>query len=392
MYIKRDITDSVLAGAKDSPVVSVIGPRQSGKSTLCRHIFPKHNYVDMQEPDVLQFALSDPKGFLRANTNEHGIIIDEAQYAPILFDQIKVEVDKDRHKMGKYILSGSQNFLLIEKITESLAGRVYIYKLLPLSIKELKDNNFLLDSSESQIVKGFYPNLYTYAQLVEKFYESYFYTYVERDIRSLRNIENLSTFKKFIQLCIARIGQPLNISSLASEAGITTVTAKAWLSILEASFILFLMPSFHNNLSKRAVKSPKIYFYDVGLAANIAGLSLEFLKTRREILGQFFENMIIVDLIKECNNRDIQNQFSFFRDTNLKEVDLIIETPGVKTLVEIKASMTIQSQFFDNLNWLKEELKLENNGALIYAGDQSQKRTHNSVFSWNNCYKVIDLI
>lgn len=389
MYIKRDISKAVLDGSKESPVISIVGPRQSGKSTLCKELFPKHNYVDMQDSNNLNFALSDPKGFLQDKINEHGIIIDEVQYAPNLFSQIKVEVDKNRSLMGKYILSGSQNFLLHEKISESLAGRVYIYKLLPLSIKELKDNNLILDSIEKQITKGFYPELYSNKSMVSKFYESYFSTYVERDVRSLRNIENLIVFQRFIQLCIARIGQPLNLASLASDASISVITAKAWLSILESSFILFLLPSYHNNLSKRVIKSPKIYFYDTGLATNIAGITSEMLKDRRDLLGQLFENMVIVDLIKQCLNNGTQHNFYFFRDTNLREVDIIIDLPNRRIPIEIKASMTIQSSFFETLNWLHKELHIKEKSILVYTGKEEQKRTNVDILNWNNAYKII---
>lgn len=387
MYIKRDIASHIISGAKESPAISIIGPRQSGKSTLCKQIFPDHSYVDMQDLDNLQFALSDPKGFLQANTNNYGIVIDEAQYAPLLFQQIKVEIDKDRDKMGRYILSGSQNFLLSEKITESLAGRVYIYKLLPLSIHEISQVGLLEESFDKQIVKGFYPDLYKDHKSLDMFYESYFYTYVERDLRAMRNIENLSTFKRFLQLCIARIGQPLNITSLANESGISVLTARAWLSLLEASFILFLLPSYHNNLSKRVVKSPKLYFYDTGLATHIIGAGDNF-KENRPLLGQLFENMVIVDLLKHSINSGLHSQFYFFRDVNLKEVDLMLDLKGTMLPVEIKSSKTIQSSFFDTLNWVSAELKLKNPGTLIYGGDKAERRSYAQVYSWRDGYKL----
>ncbi len=388
MYIKRSISELILAGAHDSPVISIIGPRQSGKSTLSKQLFPHHAYVDMQEPSILEFALNDPKGFLKTYSNEHGIIIDEAQYAPILFDQIKVEVDRNREKMGRYILTGSQHFLLSEKITESLAGRVYLYKLLPLSFKELTNINCVEPTSEQQIIKGFYPNLYNNQKLVYTFYESYFYTYVERDVRSLRNIGNIGLFKKFIQLCIARIGQPLKITSLANETGISMVTVRTWLSLLEASFIIYLLPSFHTNLSKRVVKSPKLYFYDTGLAAAIAGITIEMLKERRDLVRSLFENMIVTDIMKECINRGLHHQLFFFRDNNLKEIDLIIEASGIQIPVEIKSSMTLKSNFFDSINWLTKELSLKNKNVLIYGGDHVQDRTTTTVLPWNKAYEV----
>ncbi|HJM68381.1 MAG TPA: ATP-binding protein [Candidatus Babeliales bacterium] len=389
MYIKRDITKEVLEGSKDSPVIAIVGPRQSGKSTLCKEIFPKHAYVDMQDADTLDFALSDPKGFLQKRCNKYGIVIDEAQYAPKLFDQIKVEVDKDRSNMGRYILSGSQNFLLNEKITESLAGRVYIYTLLPFSIKELVDNDLLKHEYEEQILRGFYPGLYGTQTNVEKFYESYLFTYVERDLRQLRNIDNLALFNKFLKLCTTRIGQPLNMSSLAVETGISVQTVQAWLSILQASFIIFLLQPYHSNFSKRIVKSPKLYFYDVGLAAHIGKLSVEKLIEKQPVLGQFFENMIVVDLIKECINKGISYRPYFFRDVNQREVDLLIETRQKTYLIEIKLAAATSKKFFTTLNWLQEEFGIKDKTTLIYTGDQSQPRAKTTVLPWYEDYKTI---
>ena len=257
MYIKRDLTGPIKSGAKQVPVIAIIGPRQSGKSTLAKKIFPNHIYLDMQDAELLEFAKEDPKGFLNNYKNEHGIILDEAQYAPKLFPQIKVEADKNPQP-GYYILSGSQNFLLHEKISESLAGRVYFYKLLPFSIKELKSGDLLLDSIDKQIFKGFYPRVYQSNVDFYDYYQNYIATYVERDIRTIKNIDNILAFKKFMQLCAVRIGTTLNFVDLATHCGVSIGTVKSWLGLLETSFILFLLPPYHSNLGKRITKSPKI--------------------------------------------------------------------------------------------------------------------------------------
>jgi predicted AAA+ superfamily ATPase len=383
MYIKRDITEQIRAGAKQIPVIAIIGPRQSGKSTLAREMFPQHTYLDMQDAEIFEFANNDPKGFLHAYKNSHGIIIDEAQYAPKLFAQIKVEADKNPQS-GYYILSGSQNFLLHEKITESLAGRVYFYTLLPLSIHELKAAQLLELQVADQIIKGFYPRVYQAPVDSRLYYENYIATYVERDIRSIRNIDNILTFKKFMQLCALRVGSTLNLTDIASNCGISVSTAKSWLSLLETSFILFLLPSYHDNLGKRITKSPKLYFYDVGLVAALAQVDQDTLVKKRDIYGGFFENMVIVDIIKNFNTQGLRPTLTFFRDSNQREIDLIIEVGGKTIPIEIKASETINNSFFDTASWFKEQIKSDQAPVLIYGGGPSQVRTQGNAVSWTN--------
>lgn len=383
MYIKRTITDAVLSGARQVPVIAIIGPRQSGKSTLAKHIFKKHVYIDMQDNEIYTFANDDPKGFLDTYKNEHGIIIDEAQYAPKLFAQIKVEADRDP-RPGYYVLSGSQNFLLHEKISESLAGRVYFYTLLPFSIKELKSEGLLLQTTSQQIMKGFYPRVYQPEVDAIEYYQNYIATYIERDIRTIRNIDDILVFKKFMQLCAIRVGTPLNTTDVAMHCGISATTAKSWLALLEISFILFRLPSYHNNLGKRITKSPKLYFYDVGLAAALMGLNPDIIIKSRDVYGALFENMIIVDIIKNYNSESLKPVFSYFRDSNQKEVDLIIEQHGALTPIEIKASQTMDNRYFDNAIWFNNEIKNEKKPVIIYGGDQLQKRSRGIVVPWSN--------
>lgn len=389
MFIKRDLSKVIRLGVKQSPIVAIIGPRQSGKSTLIKKMFPDYVYLDMQDAELFDFANKDPKGFLNSYKNNTGVIIDEAQYAPNLFPQLKVEVDKDQ-KVGYYILSGSQNFLLHEKISESLAGRVYFYNLLPFSIKELKKSNLLSDSIEGQIVKGFYPKIYQPNINPRTYYENYLLTYVERDIRSIKNIDNILIFKKFMQLCALRIGTPLNYTDLASNCGISVNTAKSWLALLETSFVLFLLPPYHNNLGKRITKSPKLYFYDVGLAAMLMGLDLDAVLKKREICGALFENMVIVDIKKNLNVHGDHYISTFFRENDKNEIDFVLERGGKVTPIEIKSSQTMKDNFFDTIFWFNEKIKNEQRGIVVYGGDSNQKRTKGRVISWKNLESIVD--
>ncbi len=388
MFVSRDLEERIRAGAQQMPVLAIVGPRQSGKSTLVKRMFKNHHYVDLQDAEMADFANRDPKGFLKSFKNEYGIILDEAQYAPALFAQIKVAADKDPH-LGYYILSGSQNFLLYEKITESLAGRVYFYTLLPFSIKELKSAHLLEDTIEQQMEKGFYPRAYQPAIKATDYYANYIVTYVERDIRTIRNIENILLFKKFMQLCALRLGSTINFTALATDCGISVITAKNWLSLLETSFIIFLLPSYHNNLGKRITKSPKLYFYDVGLATALMGIDTHTLIQQRGLYGALFENMVIVDIIKHINAQAVRSsRLTFFRDTMQREVDLIIERGGITIPIEIKASQTMNSAFFDTLNWFKGQVSSAGESVVVYAGDMTQTRSQGLVVPWFDLDKI----
>jgi hypothetical protein len=342
----------------------------------------------MQDAELFDFATSDPKGFLNAYKNEHGIILDEVQYVPHLFPQIKVEADKNPQR-GYFILSGSQNFLLHEKINESLAGRVYFYHLLPLSIGELAHADLLLKHSESQIFKGFYPRVYQPQVNAHEYYENYISTYVERDIRTIRNIDNILIFKKFMQLCALRMGSTLNITDIAGKCGISDSTARSWLALLETSFILFLLPSYHDNLGKRITKSPKLFFYDVGLAAALMGFSKEMIIKDRIIYGALFENMVIVDLMKNFNALGLRPNLSFLRDTNQNEIDLIIELAGKTIPLEIKASQTMSSSFFETLTWFQEQTNNKEDAVVVYGGNENQTRTKGKVVAWDKLDKLV---
>lgn len=387
MFIKRDIESSIKSGAKQVPVIAIIGPRQSGKSTLAKEIFKNHIYLDMQDAELFEFANTDPKGFLNSYKNEHGILIDEAQYAPKLFGQIKVEADKNPQP-GYFVLSGSQNFLLHEKISESLAGRVYFYTLLPLSIKELKNAHLLLENPEDQIFKGFYPRVYQPQMNAQEYYENYILTYVERDIRTIKNIDNILIFQKFMQLCALRVGTMLNFTDLAANCGISVATAKSWLALLETSFILFQLPPYHENLGKRITKSPKLYFYDVGLATALMSIDKDVIVKKRDVYGALFENMVIVDIIKNFNAQNVRPTLTFFRDSNQNEIDLIIEIGGKIIPVEIKANETMSSKFFSTLQWFQQQINNDQEPIVVYSGQQAQTRAKGIVIPWDQLDKV----
>lgn len=389
MFVPRKISAQIESGARQIPVIAVIGPRQSGKSTLIRTLFKNHVYLDMQDSDIFEFAKTDPKGFLNAHKSEYGIIIDEAQYAPSLFHQIKVEADKNPQP-GYFVLSGSQNFLLYEKIGESLAGRVYFYTLLPFSINELNSSNLLDPNPREQIFKGFYPRTYQPNVKSQDYYENYVLTYVERDIRTIKNIDNIIAFKKFMQLCALRIGSTINFSDLATACGIAVNTAKSWLSLLEISFVLFQLPSYHENLGKRVTKSPKLYFYDVGLAMTLMGISKETMMKKQELFGALFENMVIIDIIKNFHAQGIRPSLTFFRDSNKNEIDLIIEYEGKTIPVEIKSTETIKSSFFETAAWFAKEAKTDQQPLIVYGGNKNQSRSQGKVVSWQQLDRILD--
>ena len=297
--IKRNIKNLIVKSCKEYPVISIIGPRQSGKTTLVQNMFPKKPYVNLEDIENREFALNDPKGFL-AQYNE-GAIIDEAQKVPELFSYIQTIVDKKR-KNGMYILTGSQNFLLMEKVSQTLAGRTAIFKLLPLTLSEIsKQKGFLNKSIEDILHKGLYPKLFIQKMNINFYYSNYIQTYIERDVRQIKNIGSLSKFQKFLKLCAGRTGQLLNITSLANDCGITFHTANDWLSVLETSFIIFLLKPYYKNYNKRMIKMPKIYFYDTGLLCALLNITDAKQLNDHYLKGGIFESFVISEFIKDVS-------------------------------------------------------------------------------------------
>ena len=380
--IPRNITPYIERLTAKFPVLAITGPRQSGKTTLLKHLFKEYQYVSLENPESRAFAQEDPKGFLE--TYPEKVIFDEVQRVPDLFSYLQGVVDEANIE-GQFILSGSQNFLLLEKITQSLAGRVALFKLLPFSFEELKKENLLAQDWSVAAYKGLYPRIYDKDISPTDFYPNYIETYVERDVRNLINIKDLTLFRNFVKLCAGRIGQLLNVSSLANDCGISQPTAQAWLSILESSYIIFTLPPYYKNFNKRVIKSPKLYFYDTGLAASQLGITTAGQIDTHYLKGGLFENMIMAELLKQNFNQGIQADFYFWRDSNGNELDCLVERAGQLEIIEMKAGKTINTDYFKGLNYFKEVAgELISQSYLVYGGDQNQKRTEGLVRSWDN--------
>jgi predicted AAA+ superfamily ATPase len=384
--VARQLTEPIRALMSKYSVISVTGPRQSGKTTLLRGMFPDYRYVNFEDPDTRLFFEEDPRGFLREYNSY--IIFDEAQRVPTLFSYLQVKVDEDKI-MGQFILSGSQNFLLLEKITQSLAGRVAIFRLLPFSHAELETHLPSLKPTEVEaaIWRGGYPVLYDREVAPSAYFQSYLETYVERDVRSVLNIKDLNAFQTFLRLCAGRVGQPVNIQSLATEAGISAATVKNWLSILEASYIIFQLPPFFENFNKRLTKSSKIYFYDTGLLCFLLGISEPAQIGQHYSRGSLFENMVIIELMKNRFNRNVRPDFYFWKDSNQVEVDLV-SLEGLETqLFEMKYSFTPKSEFFKGIQSFRNnapEHRKSGKNVIVYAADEGQQRSIAAIESWRN--------
>jgi uncharacterized protein len=390
MMFLRELTSTVQRFAK-FPVVAILGPRQSGKTTLAQQVFPNHKFLSLDRDVTRAFALEDPEGFLLSNENEHGIILDEFQYVPKLTTYIKLEADKKK-RPGYFILTGSQNFLVHHAITESLAGRVGILNLLPLSNKELIENNLMPHSLDEVMFTGGYPRIYAEHFQPTDFYPSYILSYIQRDVGQLINAQNMSTFRRFVQLCAGRIGQLCNVNALAAETGISAPTAKEWLSILEASYIVFLLEPHANNFNKRLVKSPKLYFFDVGLACSLLRIDSPQVLNVSPFRGALFECMIMADLYKQYCNKGLRPAAYFWRDAGqAHEVDGILDHGIVLYPFEIKSGTEIASDSFKGLDYWNELSKNDpKNSYLIYAGEERQIRKKGNVIGWKDASHLVE--
>ncbi len=378
--INRSITEKLRYFSTKYPVVTITGPRQSGKSTLIKNTFPDYNYITLEDPDILLMIKDDPRLFLKNFPDT--TIIDEAQRFPEIFSYLQGHIDKSS-KNGMYILSGSHNFLLMEGISQTLAGRTAILKLLPLSYRELELNDIAINDIDTLIYSGLYPRIFDQSLQPEEFYPFYIQTYIERDVRMLKNISDLNLFVRFIKLCAGRIGQLLNLSAISNECGISQPTAKSWLSTLEASYIIYLLKPHHKNFNKRLVKTPKLYFYDTGLACSLLGLrSPEQLRTHY-LRGELFENYIITECLKSWFNDVKEPDFYFWRDNTGNEVDLLIEDASSLKAIEIKSGATFREDFFKGVSYWK---KLSNNkdNSVVYGGNLSMTTKYGKLVSWKD--------
>lgn len=364
--------------ATQYPVVTLTGPRQSGKTTLTRALFPDKPYVNLERPDVRRYAAEDPLAFLRRYAN--GAVIDEVQNVPELLSYIQVEVD-ERPAPGRFILTGSRMLELAHGVSQSLAGRTALLKLLPLSLAELAADR-VLPGADTLIQIGFLPRIHDQNLDPSQALADYFETYVQRDLRELIAVRDLRQFERFVRLCATRTGQLLNQHSLAADAGVSPKTAAAWLSVLEASFIVFLLPPFHANIGKRLVKSPKLYFYDVGLAAFLLGIEAPVHVAGHPLRGALFETLVVAEVLKWRFNRGQGNNLNFYRDSNGNEVDLVWQQDNAWRALEIKAGQTLYPEAFKSLSAFAQ-LQPDTRLGLVYGGDEAQRRGAGDALPWN---------
>lgn len=360
--------------------MAVIGPRQSGKTTLVRAVFSVKPYVSLENPDNRNYALQDPRGFL--GNYPDGAILDEVQRTPDLFSYLQGILD-EKNEPGQFILTGSNNFLLQQNITQSLAGRIAYLELLPFSLVELPHDNILAsDHLDELMLRGFYPPLHVSNILPEDWYANYLRTYIERDVRQIKNVTDLIIFERFMRLLAGRTGQEINFTALAVEAGTDVKTVQSWVGILESSFIIYLLRPLYKNYNKTLTKRPKVYFHDTGLACSLMGITTARQLNIHPLRGSIFDTFIVSELVKKRTNAGKRINLFYWRDKTGYEIDVIIDNALSLLPVEIKSGKTITSEFFRNmLYWLK--LSGEKSGYVLYAGDQEQKRSNGiTVAGW----------
>ena len=382
MRIQRQLGPQLQKLARVYPILSVSGPRQSGKTTLVRGVFPDYAYVNLERLDDRAAAEEDPRRFLERH-GDRGVIIDEAQKVPALFSYLQALAD-ERGAMGEFVLTGSQNFLLLEQVSQSLAGRVAPLTLLPFSRQELAAAA-PASSLEETLFKGGYPVLYDRAVNPPDYYPAYIQTYVERDVRSLRNIGDLSGFQRFLRVCAGRAGQRVDLSGMGNDLGINYKTVSAWISVLEASYIAFLLYPHHENFAKRLIKSPKLYFHDTGLLCSLLGLESAGQVATHYLRGPIFENWVIAETIKQHVHAGRRPDLYFWRDNTGNEVDLLYERGGRRQVVEIKAGATLGTDQFKGLRYYRKlaaALPMEQDYYLVYGGEGRQDRAHGMVLGW----------
>jgi len=397
MY-KRTLEKELKRVARQYPVVTLTGPRQSGKTTLVRTSFRKHEYTSLEEPDVREFALEDPRGFL--NQFSGPVVLDEVQRAPDLFSYIQTTVD-EKDSPGQFILSGSQNFLLLESISQSLAGRTAVLHLLPFSLGEIeRRKSFPLakigrelpkDSGAPQrevmetLFRGFYPRIHDKDLDPGRWYADYYRTYIERDVREVVNVGDLESFSRFVRLCAGLSGQLLNLTSLANDCGISHTTARRWLSILDASFLVTLLRPHYRNFGKRLIKSPKLHFLDTGLLCYLLRIrspdDLRFHASR----GAVFESYVLSELYKNFVNQGVEADLYFWRDATGHEIDILMEINNELVPIEVKSGQTITGDYFKCIElWRKLADDAEHPAALVYTGDKTFRRKKVTVYRWSS--------
>jgi len=379
MKITRSIKNKVLEYTKYYPVITITGPRQSGKTTLCKMLFPNKPYVSLENLSMRKFAINDPEGFLEKYSN--GAILDEIQRAPDLMSYIQTIVD-EKDKTGMFILTGSQQFELMQNISQSLAGRTAIVRLLPFSFDEAYQNkkNVTLDKA---IFTGFFPRIFDKKIPPLEAMSTYVSTYIERDLKLLINIKDLSSFEVFLKLCAGRTGQVINMSSLANDCGVSHNTIKSWISILETSFLIKLTRPYYKNFNKRLVKAPKLYFLDTALVCFLLGIQNPEQLETHPLKGAIFETYVLIELLKSRFNKGLPDNIYYFRDNIGNEVDFILDNGQEIDIIEVKAGKTINSSFFKNLNFLANISDIKTNKHLIYSGKENHTQNRTNILSWD---------
>ena len=384
--IEREITPILTRLFRQYPVVTLTGPRQSGKTTLCQRAFPHLNYFNLEAPDQRAFAESDPRAFL-AQAGD-GAIIDEVQNVPELLSYIQVAAD-ERGRNGLFVLTGSEQFRLSQAISQSLAGRTALLRLLPFSLVERAATGSSMAINDV-IFSGFYPRILDQGLDPRQALGDYFETYVERDVRGSNEIRNISSFRRFVRLCAGRVGQLVNLSSLGADAGVSHPTARAWLTILEASYIVFLLQPFHANIRKRLTKSPKLYFYDAGLASYLVGIENARQVATHPLRGALFENVVVIEALKHRLNRGHQPNLWFFRDSSGLECDLLLETGEGTSAIEIKSGSTISGDYFTSLDKVADLVPDVVAKTVVYGGTARQERSDSTAVPLADFASVID--
>lgn len=379
MIIDRILVKSLSNAIQHYSVLFITGPRQSGKTTISKRLFNEYIYKNLEDPETRLFAKNDPKNFL---SQSNKIIIDEIQRVPELLSYIQVMTDADNKK--KFVITGSQNILVSQKISQSLAGRVAIFNLLPFAFEEIINTSFEKKEICKQILFGFYPRVYDRLLNPIEWYPNYIQTYLERDVREIKNINSLTDFQRFLKLCAGRTGQILNLSSFANDLGTAVNTIKGWLSILEATYIIYLVPPFYKNFNKRIIKSPKLYFYDTGLACSLLSIKDEGQLKTHPLYGNIFETFCVSEAVKQNYNNNLNISFYYWRDKSGNEIDLLYEKENQINAIEIKSSSTFSQEFIKGLNYLEKITGNKINKKVIYSSQQDTQYKDVLLQGWRN--------
>lgn len=383
--IQRVASTKIKQLAKKFPAIGLLGPRQSGKTTLAKELFPKKPYISFENQDNVILAMSDPRAFLAKYKT--GAIFDEIQRVPELLSYMQGVIDSQPNKVGLFVITGSQNLLLLESVSQTLAGRIAFIHLLPFSIAELATSKFSTQSLNKLILNGGYPRLYDKKISPPDFYPNYLLTYVERDVRQIKNIANLSLFQRFLKICATRVGQEINYTSIGNDTGVDQKTIMSWFGILEASFIAFRLQPFYNNLGKRITQMPKLYFYDTGLCCSLLEIDNESHVNTHPLRGSLFENLIILELLKKRLNNGQRSNLFYWRERSGIEIDILMEQASQIIPVEIKTATTFNSDFLKGINYWKKLNPTIKNSYLIYTG-KSSSIDNTDIFNWKQVIEI----